>query len=74
MSWGVERCSRRYPGVGLGVQEKQGAIVGQGKRRRGRPPLESPRACPGSQKMGCLWCKLWVVRSHLLGLWEIRHH
>ena len=37
---GVECHSQGNPGGGLGQQEKQGAIVGEGKRRKGRPPQE----------------------------------
>ena len=33
--WGVEFHSQENPGGGLGLQEKQGVIVGKGKRRRG---------------------------------------
>ena len=27
-----------------------------------------PCTCAGSQRVGCLWYRLWVVRGHLLGL------
>ena len=40
--WGVERHSREILGEGLGWQEKQGAIVGEGKRRRGGLPQQFP--------------------------------
>ena len=36
--WGGEFHSRGKPGKGLDPQEGQGAIVGEGERRRGRPP------------------------------------
>ena len=36
--WGVECHSRGNPGESLGPQEKQGAIVGEGERRRDRQP------------------------------------
>ena len=35
--WGVELHSSRNLGGGLGLQEKQGTIVGEGERRRGEP-------------------------------------
>ena len=35
MGWGVEGHGRGNWGEGLGPQEKQGAIVGEGERRRG---------------------------------------
>ena len=35
MGWGAEHHSRGNPGGSLGLQEKQGTIVGQGRRRRG---------------------------------------
>ena len=35
---GVECHGRGNPGGGLGPQEKQGAIAGEGERRRGRLP------------------------------------
>ena len=35
MGWGVECQGRGKLGEGLGPQEKQGAIVGKGRRRRG---------------------------------------
>ena len=38
MGWGVEHHSGRNLGEGLGLQEKQGTIVGVGRRRRGGPP------------------------------------
>ena len=38
MGWGVECHSQGNPGGGLGPQEKQGTIVGKGKRRRVGPP------------------------------------
>ena len=34
MGWGVEYHSRGNPGGGLGPQDKQGAIVGEGESRR----------------------------------------
>ena len=38
----MERHSQGSPGGGLGPQEKQVAIFGAGKRRRGGLPQESP--------------------------------
>ena len=34
--WGVEHQSRGNTGESLDLQEKQGAIVGEGERRRGQ--------------------------------------
>ena len=63
----VERHSRGNPGEGLGPQEKQGATVGRGERRRGRPPWESPRArALRLSEGGRLPRRLPGVRSHLL--------
>ena len=42
MGWGAECHSRRNPAGGLGMKEKQGAIVGEGERRRGGLPQEFP--------------------------------
>ena len=56
--------------------------------RRGKATLERARGgevdhhrnllahtcmCIGSQRAGCLWCRLQVARSHLLRLQETRH-
>ena len=38
MGWGVEHNDRRNPGEGLGLQEKQGTITGEGERWRGELP------------------------------------
>ena len=38
MGWGVEQCGRGNLGEGLGMQERQGEIIVEGKRRRGGPP------------------------------------
>ena len=49
--------------------QKQGTIVGEGKGRRGEPQRNLPaHMCTGSPRAGCSWCRLWVARSHLLGL------
>ena len=40
--WGVKHHGRQNPGGGLDPQEKQGTIVGEGERRRGRQPQKSP--------------------------------
>lgn len=45
MGWGVGHHSRGNPGGGLGLQVKQGAIVGEGKKRRRGLPQETPCAC-----------------------------
>ena len=48
MGWGVECQGRGNPGEGLGLQEKQGAIVGEGKRRRADCHRNLPaQACTG---------------------------
>ena len=66
----VVECHRQEnPGGGLGLQEKQATIAGEGERRRGGPPQESPSLCMGSQRAGHPWHRLQVVRHHLLGLW-----
>ena len=68
-----EEChSRGNRGGGLGWREKQGAVAGEGWRRRGAPPQESPRTCAGSQRAGHLWHRLQVVRGHLLWVLETR--
>ena len=41
----MECHGRGNLGRGLGRQEKRGAIVGEGERRRGRPPQESLCTC-----------------------------
>ena len=38
MGWVVERHGRGNPGEGLDLHERQGAIVGEGEKRRGGPP------------------------------------
>ena len=38
IGWGVRGHSQGNLGGGLGLQEKQGTIVGEGERRRGGPP------------------------------------
>ena len=38
IGWGVESHDRGNLGEGLGPQEKQGTIAGEGESRRGRPP------------------------------------
>ena len=47
-------------------QEKQGTIVGEDERKRGGP-------CPETQRVVYLWCRLWLVRGHLLRPQETRH-
>ena len=44
---GGEHHGRRNVGEGSNPQERQGAIAGEGEKRRGRPPQETPytRAC-----------------------------
>ena len=54
-------------GGGLGPQEKQGVIVGDGKRRA-RPPYESPYPFMDSQREGCLRKRLCMVRDHIFRL------
>ena len=73
MGWRVEHHGRGNLGEGLDPQEKQGSIVGEGKRKRGRHRNLPVHAYAGSQRAGHLWCGLWVVKSHLLRLWETGH-
>ena len=59
MGWGVECHGRGNPGEGLDLQERQGAIVGEGERRRGGchkklPELECAHACGLSEGRGAL--------------------
>ena len=51
-------------GEGPGLQEKQGAIVGEGKRMRGGLAQE-PCSPVGSQSVGWLWHRLYVY-GHFL--------
>ena len=39
MDWGMEHHSGGNQGKGLGLQESQGTIVGEGKRRRGQTTI-----------------------------------
>ena len=48
---------RGNPEEGLDPQEKQGAIVGEGKKWRDRPPQESHTG-EGSCRVGRLWYRL----------------
>ena len=59
MGWGGERHSRGNPGGGLSLQEKKGAIVREGERRRVLT-YESFCAGTGSQRVGQLWHRLWL--------------
>ena len=45
MGCGVEHHGRRNLGEGLGLQEKQGTVFGEGEKNRGGPPQESPYTC-----------------------------
>ena len=49
MGQGLECYSKWNPGEGLGLQGKQGTTVGEGERRRGGPPQESP--CTHAQRL-----------------------
>ena len=40
MGWGMEWHSQGNMGHGLDLQEKQGTIFGDGKKRRGRTTIE----------------------------------
>ena len=51
MGSGAKHHSQENPGEGLDPKEKQGTIVGEGKRRDG-PPQEAPFTHVGSQRMG----------------------
>ena len=71
MGWGVECHSRGNPGEGLDPQERQGAIVGEGKRSRAdcHRKLPTPQRAhmpTGSQREGQLWHRPRVVRTYLL--------
>ena len=54
---------QREPGEGLGRQEQQGAIAGEGQRRRGGAPQASPRRRAGSQRAGLLQRRLPALAS-----------
>ena len=74
MDWGRERHSRGNLGEGLDPQERQGTIVGEGERRRGRARYKSISLHTWTlQMLGCLWCRLRVVRGYLLVLLETGH-
>ena len=71
MGWVVEHHGRGNPGEGPGLQERQGAIVGKGERRRGQTDIgNSPHLSlcmpAGSQRAGWLWSRLHVARNLLL--------
>lgn len=38
MGWGVECQGRENPGEGPDPQERQGTVVGEGEKGKGRPP------------------------------------
>ena len=65
--WGVESKGRGNPGEGLDLQEKQGAIVGEGRERgvgHHRNSLHpSMRACSAASRAEHSQC---IPRSHLL--------
>lgn len=74
--WGVDRHGRGNPGESLVLQRKQGAIVGEGgrRRRRGRAAIGiSLRMRWRALRGWCLWHRLWVARSYLLWLQETGH-
>ena len=57
---GMERHRQGNREGGLGLQEKQGAIVGEGEKRRGRLPHNSFSL---HTHTWTLWCRLQVERS-----------
>ena len=71
MGWGEEHHNLGKLGGGLGPQEKQGTIVGEDKRKRGRPPWKSLSlfTCRVSEGEVPL-VQATVARGHLVRLQE----